>query len=192
MAQSKLLTLLSRILHHQQILQNLNTQALVEAALSAGPDGTVRTSRDEPVSVQGKIKDTVPNTAPLSKLRARSNIKPKSKNQSSYQVTVPARWLGWMLQLQADRYVNGWTFNFRIWNYVPDHSPIFECSRAGNIDALRSLLMTKQGFVTDIDSDGLTALHVSRTLSSFAMLTETARLHQEQSGSSQATVRAWS
>lgn len=59
--------------------------------------------------------------------------------------------------------ISGWKHSLRTFTLVPDNSPIFELSAAGNISAVKSLLASGGASARDTDSYGRTALHVRRS-----------------------------
>lgn len=60
--------------------------------------------------------------------------------------------------------ISGWKHTLRTFTLVPDNSPIFELSAAGNILAVKSLLASGNASARDTDSYGRTALHVRHNL----------------------------
>ena len=88
--------------------------------------------------------------------------------ESSY-IIHPARWLinlgftyGFRIELGQSS-VRGWKSNLSTFRPVPDDALIFEFCKKGNLPAVRSLLSKGYASVTDSDTMGRTALHVSRT-----------------------------
>jgi hypothetical protein len=85
----------------------------------------------------------------------------------------PAQWLvrrGFQFGLNAlfMRATQGWTFQIRPFRAIPDDSLIFEFCEKGNLDGVRSLLGRRQASPWDVDSYGLTPLHVSQFLILFS------------------------
>jgi hypothetical protein len=57
-----------------------------------------------------------------------------------------------------------WSMSFKAFNLRPDWSPIFDYCISGNIAGVRSLIENGHASPTDIDSEGMTPLHVSIVL----------------------------
>lgn len=88
-------------------------------------------------------------------------------DESSFRV-LPTQWL---LKLGFNYAYNfsihnsstqGWQWCIKPINLVPDDASIFEFCSEGNLEKVRDLFSRKLASVRDVNSHGLTALHVSR------------------------------
>lgn len=150
----------SSILQHQQIIQIFDTQSLITAAMTQGSGNMVALQLD-PGITQATMDEptrTNPNQGRAIGNRSSSRIRRK------WQYVTPTRWLGWSLQIKAWSYLDGLTFNFRVWNNTYDDSPLFEFAKIGDSDGLRDLLRSKEASVTDLNSQNKSALHVRPSL----------------------------
>lgn len=99
-----------------------------------------------------------------------SELQEQEEQQTSCTVS-PAAWLSilglnWGFHVNlAHSYVKGWKFTVDPFRAIPDDSLIFEFCRAGNLDAVRTLLTKGQASVRDTDSSGKTPLFVSQNSS---------------------------
>ena len=88
------------------------------------------------------------------------------EQEESFKI-LPA---GWLLKLGFncaynfsihDSSTQGWQFTIRPINLVPDDAPIFGYCEQGNIEMVRDLMSKNLACVRDVDSHGMTPLHVS-------------------------------
>lgn len=151
--------------YHERILSNVDTDILMQAATmhDAGSQCLAPTD-SRMLQVVSQKKKTQTNSK---RFLIDQNTKHRCKSTRQYGLMVPAKWLGWSLQLRAWRYLNEWTFSIRTWNHRPDDSPIFQFALAGDYHAIWRLLSNEDASVRDLNSNGDSALHVrehSKTL----------------------------
>ena len=89
------------------------------------------------------------------------------EQESSFRI-LPAQWL---LKLgfnyaynfsTHDSSTQGWQWCIKPINLVPDHAPILEFCKQGNLEGVRDLFSQNLASVRDVNSDGYTPLHVSQ------------------------------
>ena len=97
------------------------------------------------------------------------------EEETSYTL-IPAQWLvrlgirvGLDFRIRSSS-IQGWQFSLKALCPVPDHALIFQYSKAGNIDAVRILLLNGLASVHDINSYGYNPLHVCFSLADFQVL----------------------
>lgn len=80
---------------------------------------------------------------------------------TSISVTLP-RWIyARNFQIELNKSYRGWDQHLRVSRVVPDDADVFWYSKGGNIDGLQRLFDLGQASPWEVDSVGLTPLHVS-------------------------------